>query len=377
MKITDIRCLYFGNSMLVKVDTDDGVCGYGEATFTARQRSVEEMVMRLGQFLIGQDPLRTDFLWYDMLRGTARRGGYIIMTGISGIDEALWDIKGKAYGVPVYQLLGGRQRDRIAVYKHINGQTTEALVESAKQAISQGYRYVRFSMPEAENDVFDTRKMVRLSAERMAALREAVGADVELIYDGHSRFNTAWAAELCNLCEDFHPLFMEDPLIADDLEDYRTLRGRTSCALGTGEKLGPIWDYTTLIGDRLIDYVRTDICNCGGITSMKKIAVYAESAHMDMVPHGLRTPVGMMSAYHVNLSTPNFLVQEQGLFEGDYSAAENALAAITCDARFNDGCIYLSDTPGLGVHVDETQQSSYSSFERPHWRKTDGTVQDW
>lgn len=375
MKITAVDCLYSGNDMIVRISTDEGITGYGEATFTARQKSVEMMVEHFKSSLLGQDPLRTDFIWYDLMRSTARRGGYIIMTAISGVDEALWDIKGKAYQMPVYQMLGGKQRDRILMYRHINGDTVDELLKDAEATLKKGYKVLRYSMPEAEDGIFDTRKMIRASVERTRRLREFVGEDIELIYDGHSRFNPARSIELCNAMAEYGLLFMEDPLIADDLEDYRTLRGHTDIALGTGEKLGPVWDYTTLIGDRLIDYVRTDICNCGGITSMKKIAVYAESAHMDMVPHGLRTFIGMMSAFHVDISTPNFFVQEQGLFDFEYCRGGDLF--IECDMELKDGYCYLGDTPGLGITVHEYRKKKFIGFERPHWRRPDGSVQDW
>ncbi len=375
MKITDVTCLYCGDNMLVKISTDVGIVGYGEATFTARQRSVEAMVSHFAPSLIGQDPMRIDFLWYDMMRSTARRGGYVIMTAISGVDEALWDIKGKACNMPVYQLLGGKQRDRMLIYRHINGDTVDDLLRDAEKALNKGYKVLRFSMPEAPDGIFDTRKMLLDSVERTRRLREAVGPQIELIYDGHSRFNTARSIELCNAVAPYSLLFMEDPLIADDLEDYRTLRQHTNVAIGTGEKLGPIWDYTTLIGDRLIDYVRTDICNCGGVTSLKKIAVYAESAHMDIVPHGLRTFAGMMSAFHVDISTPNFFVQEQGLFPFEQPHGKDNF--IECDIEILDGYVLLGDTPGLGITVHEDRQSNFAGFERPHWRRPDGSVQDW
>lgn len=375
MKITEVNCIYSGNVMLVKLSTDEGITGYGEATFTSRQRSVEAMVDHLAPGLKGQDPMRTDYLWYDMLRSTARRGGYIIMTAISGIDEALWDIKGKALKLPVYQLLGGSVRERMKLYRHVNGNTTEELLKDAERALDMGYRVLRFSMPDAPDGIFEVRHMVRESVERMRRLRELAGEEIELIYDGHSRFNPAVSIELCNACAPWRPLFMEDPLIADDLEDYRTLRSHTNTAIGTGEKLGPVWDYTTLIGDRLIDYVRTDICNCGGITSMKKIAVYAEAHHMEMVPHGLRSLAGMMSAFHVDLTTPNFLVQEQGLFENTRRTEETVF--IEADVSYKDGFCKIGDTPGLGIAVHEENQPRFVCFERPHWRREDGTVQDW
>ena len=375
MKITAVDCLYSGNDMIVRISTDEGITGYGEATFTARQKSVEMMVEHFKPSLLGQDPLRTDFIWYDLMRSTAKRGGYIIMTAISGVDEALWDIKGKAYRMPVYQMLGGKQRDRILMYRHINGDTVEELLKDAESALKKGYKVLRYSMPEAEDGIFDTKKMIRASVERTRRLRAFVGEDIELIYDGHSRFNPARSIELCNAVAEYGLLFMEDPLIADDPEDYRTLRQHTNTPLGTGEKLGPIWDYTTLIGNRLIDYVRTDICNCGGITSMKKIAVYAESAHMDMVPHGLRTFIGMMSAFHVDISVPNFFVQEQGLFDFEHSRGGDLF--IECDMELKDGYCYLGDTPGLGITVHEDQKKKFICFERPHWRRPDGSVQDW
>lgn len=370
MKITSVKPVLTGHNMFVKIETDENICGWGEATFTSRQYSVEGMIRHFEPLLIGRDPFRIDQIWYDLLRGTARRGGIIIMTAISGIDEALWDIKGKALNTPVYNLLGGAFRDRLLMYVHINGETVEDLLKNAEKKLKEGYKVLRISTADAKDNVFEPGPMVRDSIKRFKALRNFVGEDIEILIDGHCRFNPTRSVELCNGLAEFRPLFIEDPVMADNLESYRMLRSHTHVPLGTGEKFGPIWDYTTIIAEDLIDYVRTDICNCGGITSMKKIAAYAEAHYMDMVPHGLRSVVGMMSAFHVDMAVPNFFVQESGLFENNEGYME-------WDAEIKDGYCYLGNSPGLGVTIHEDRLIPFKSSERPHWRKSDGSVQDW
>ena len=223
------------------------------------------------------------------------------------------------------------------MYVHVNGKTIDDLLTNADEKLKEGYKVLRISTADAENNIFEPGPMVRDSIKRFKALRNMTGDDIEILIDGHCRFNPARSVELCNGLAEYRPLFVEDPLMSDNFESYRMLRSHTNVPLGTGEKFGPIWDYTTIIGADLIDYVRTDICNCGGITSMKKIADYAEAHYLDMVPHGLRSVVGMMSAFHVDMATPNFLVQESGLFHGSNEYME-------WDAEIRDGYCHLGDS---------------------------------
>ncbi len=320
--------------------------------------------------MVGRDPSEIEFIWHDLLRGTARRGGVIVMTAISAIDEALWDIKGKMLNTPVYNLLGGPSRDKILLYIQVNGRTLYDLLQDAEAKLKEGYKVLRITTADAENNVFEPGPMVRDSIQRFKALRDLAGEDIEILFDGHCRLNPARSVELCNGLAEYRPLFVEDPLMEDDFENYRMLRAHTNVPLATGEKFGPIWDYTAIIGSHLIDYVRTDVCNCGGISSMRKIANYAETHHMDMVPHGLRSKVGMMSAFHVDMAIPNFFVQECGLFDVRHDGIE-------WDIEIKEGYGYLGNSPGLGVTIHEDRAAPFVGFEHPHWRRADGSVQPW
>ena len=211
---------------------------------------------------------------------------------------------------------------------------------------------------------------MRKSVAFMKALREFVGPDIEIIFEVHTRLTPVYAIELCNSIAEYKPIFVEDPLRADSPESFRVLRSHTNVPLGTGEKFGPLWDYKTLIEEDLIDYVRTDVCNCGGISAMRKIAGYAEAHYIEMVPHGLPSAVGMMAALHTDMATPNFCMQESGLYA-------QISPCLKVDAELKDGFMLLGDKPGLGIELDMDKLEPFHNAEHPHWRRQDGSVQDW
>lgn len=291
------------------------------------------------------------------------------MSALSAVDAALWDIKGKALNTPVYNLLGGKYREKIRMYSHCGGATPDELCRNAENVLKKGFTALRICPHDVSDGVYEQGEQIRKSIAFMKALRNAVGDSIEIIFECHTRFIPVRAIEVSNALLEYRPLFIEDPIRADSPESFRVLRAHTNAPLGTGEKLGAIWDYKTLIEEDLIDYLRTDICNCGGITSMRKIAALGEAHYVDFVPHGLPSPVGMMAVFHTDMATPNFMMQEGGLFGKN--------GPVSYDAEFKDGFYTIGDTPGLGVDIDESRIDPYSTYEHPHWRREDGSVQDW
>ena len=371
MKITSVRPIFSGHNIYAQVDTDEGISGIGEGTLNSREAAVAEVVKSIGPVIAGQDPQNVEHIWQDVLRGTFWRGGPVLMAALSAVDMALWDIKGKAANQPVYNLLGGKCRDRIRVYAHCGGRTPDELCKNAEKVLARGITTLRICPHDAvEEGYYEPGVQVRKSVKFMKALREAVGDEIGIIFECHTRLNPKWAIEICNAIASYNPLFVEDPIRSDSPESFRVIRGHTNVALGTGEKFGPLWDYKTLIEEDLIDYLRTDICNCGGITSMCKISAYGEAHYLEMVPHGLPSAVGMMAAFHVDLATPNFFMQESGLYG-------NIGEHLEVDAAFKDGFMIIGNEPGLGVKFDESKCKPFSTYEHPHWRREDGTVQDW
>ena len=371
MKIAKLERILSESKLFVKITTDDGLFGLGESTLNTRSLPVDAVLADLEPVLVGQDPFRIEHIWQDVFRGTFWRGGPVLLSALSGVDIALWDLKGKALNTPVYNLLGGACRDKMQVYCHVGGKTPDELLANAEIKLKQGYKVLRICPHDAGGDVcFEPGEMARRSVRFMKRLREGVGEDVEIIFEGHTRFTPTRAIEICNAIAEYRPLFAEDMLRADSPEMYRLLRDHTDVPLGTGEKFGAKWDYKYVIENDLIDYLRTDLCSCGGITEAKKIAALGESHYMEMIPHGTAGAVGMLATLHLDLATPNFLMQE-------YNYNPEKPAAFDYGIEFKDGYITLPDRPGLGVVMDETKTTAFRGFEHPHWRRVDGTVQDW
>lgn len=371
MKITNLTRILYGSKHFVKISTDEGFFGIGESTLNTRIMPVDAVLHDLEQVVIGQDPMRIEHIWQDIFRGTFWRGGPVLLSALSGIDIALWDLKGKILNTPVYNLLGGKCRDKLQVYCHVGGRTPDDLVRNAEKKIEQGYKVLRICPHDAGGDnSYEPGAMVRQSVKFMKHLRQSIGDDIEIIMEGHTRFSPARAIELCNAIAEYRPFFVEDPIRADSPEMFKVVREHTNVPLGTGEKFGAKWDYKYVIENDLIDYLRTDLCNCGGITEAKKIAALGESHYMEMIPHGTAGTIGMMATLHLDFAIPNFLVQE-------YNYSSQKPENFDYDMTFEDGYIKLSDRPGLGVVMNEELARAFEHYEHPHWRRADGTVQDW
>ena len=372
LKITGLKRIFSGRNIFAKIETDKGIYGVGDGTLNSRTTAVAAVLEAIEPVIVNQDPFRIEHIWQDIFRGTFWRGGPVLLSALSAVDMALWDLKGKALKTPVYNLLGGKSREKIRMYRGCSGKTPDELCRNAEKLIADGCTVVRVCPHDnLVNGRYEPGFQVRQGVKFMRELRKAIGEDIEILFECHTRFSPVRAVELCNAIAEYRPVFVEDPLRADSTESYRMLRSHTNVPLGTGEKLGAPWDYKTLIEEDLVDYLRADVCNCGGITAMRKIAVYGETHYMEMAPHGLPSPIGMMAAFHVDMAIPNLYVQENGLYNNNFGPH------LKIDAEIKDGFVTIGDSPGLGVTLDESKCPPFSTYEHPHWRREDGTVQDW
>ncbi len=377
MKISDIKIFAVAQFVYVKIVTDEGLYGLGEASLSGRSLAVvAALEQHIKPLLIGRDATRIEFIWQDIYRGTFWRGGPVLQSALAGVDIALWDLAGKALGVPTFRLLGGAARDKVLVYRHVRCNDIESMVESGQSLLTEGYKVLRISPLDAfaQADVFDTVRGLRGSVDFMAALREAVGDDVQIIFEAHTRLNPPQAVELCNALEPYRPFYIEDPIRSENPASFAHLRAHTHVALGTGEQLHDKWTYRELIERELVDYLRVDICHTGGITEGKKIAAMGEVHYQELACHYTASPVSTAAMLHLNMSIPNCAVQEFAPTGGWMDDV------IQCDWVLEDGYLLKPETPGLGVDINEEAAAAHPPNlpdEPPHWRRPDGSVNDW
>ena len=371
MEITDVKVFAVGEFVYVKI-TAEGLHGIGEASLSGRSLAVVGALEHLKPLLVGQDATRIEHIWQDIFRGTFWRGGPVLQSALAGVDIALWDLAGKALGVPTYRLLGGASRDKVLLYRHSGGGSAEELVRHARRLIDEGWRVLRIS-PIRCDGPFDPKAAVRRGIEHFEALRAAIGDELEIILEVHTRLSPPRAIELCNGLEAFHPFYVEDPIRSENPASFRTLREQTSVPLGTGEQLPTKWAFRELIEEELIDYLRVDICHSGGITEGRKIAAMGEVHYQELACHYTASPVSTAAMLHLNLAVPNCAVQE-------YSPPASWMnEVIEHDLRTEDGFLLRSEAPGLGIDLNEEAAAAYphSGSEPPHLRRGDGSVQDW
>jgi L-alanine-DL-glutamate epimerase-like enolase superfamily enzyme len=376
MKIKEIRIFPVAQFVYVKIITDEGLYGLGEASLSGRTLAVVEALNTIKPLLIGQDATRIEFIWQDIFRGTFWRGGPVLQSALAGIDIALWDLAGKALGVPTYRLLGGAARDKVLVYRHVRCNDIPTMIEHGHALLDEGYKVLRISPLDAfaKDNCFDAVRGLRGSVDFMAALREAVGPDIQIIFEAHTRLNPPQAIELCNGLEAYRPFYVEDPIRSENPASFAHLRAHTNVALGTGEQLHDKWTFRELIERELVDYLRIDICHTGGISEGKKIAAMGEVHYQELACHYTASPVSTAAMLHLNLSVPNCAVQE-------FAPTGGLLAdIIQVQWKLEDGYLAKPEAPGLGVDIDEEAAAAHPpSFpdEPPHWRRPDGSVNDW
>lgn len=377
MKITDIK-VYLAKEWrsfcFVVIDTDEGISGIGESGMTGRELAVQGAIEHFKPLLLGQDPFRTEHIWQLLFRGGFFPAQRILTSAIAAIDIALWDIKGKALGVPVYELLGGRARDRVLTYNHNSGDSVAELVECCQRSVAEGWKVLRWGLEHQPGDTLEPRPAVLRTIEECAALRKALGDDVELALDVHTRLNPADAIWLCQELEQFRPYFVEDPLRVENADAYRNLRRRTSVPLAAGEQYSSKWEFRQVIEEELIDYARVDLCICGGLTEAKKIAAACETHYIDLAVHNPIGPVATSAFLHLSLSLPNFAVQELPRRPG-----ESLPDVVLNQPEWRDGYLLPPSAPGLGIEFKPEALAKYpfEMSELKHLRRADGGVTNW
>ena len=379
MKITNVEAfpVWGGgrNFFFVVVDTDEGLSGVGEGGITGRELAAAGVVEHFKPILVGQDPRRIEHLWQLLFRGGFFPAGRIAASVLSAIDVALWDIRGKALGVPVYDLLGGLVRDRVVCYPHNVGHAMEieSLVESCLQTKAEGWKFVRWGLPQ-DGNVLEPTQSIRAALRQMAAVRQAVGDDVEICFDVHTRLDPTDTIRLCRASEQYRPYFIEDPVRSENPSTFHLVRRQTAVPLAAGEQFGSKWEFQQLIENDLIDYARIDLCIVGGITEAKKIAGWCETHYIKLALHNPLGPVSSAACLQLNLATSNFGVQEQPRRTGTVLTD-----VVPVQPEWQDGYLLPPTRPGLGVEFDReaARKHPFQMRELPTLHRLDGSVTNW
>ena len=402
MKIVDAKvivCCPGRNFVTLKLVTQDGIYGLGDATLNGRELAVASYLTdHVVPLLIGRDARRIEDIWQYLYKGAYWRRGPVTMSAIAAVDTALWDIKAKALGVPVYQLLGGASRDAVLVYGHASGADIEELVKSVAQYLAQGYTAIRAQCsipglpstygvgrdklhyePAEKNappeNLWSSELYLKFAPQLFTRLRQEFGPDIHLLHDAHHRLTPIEAARLGKELEPYHLFWLEDPTPAESQESFRLIRRHTTTPLAVGEVFNSISDCQQLIHEQLIDYIRATVVHAGGISHLRKIAALAELYQVRTGSHGATdlSPVCMGAALHFDLSVHNFGIQE-------YMPHTDETNLVFPHAyRFESGSMYPGEAPGLGVDIDEAlaAQFPYQRAYLPVNRKLDGTMHSW
>ena len=364
---------------LIKITTDTGIVGWGETTLEGKPRSVAAAVEELADYLLGKDPLRIEHHWQHIYRSAFFRGGPVLLTALSGIDQALWDIAGKHFGVPVYQLLGGAVRDRIRVYAHWGiHDLSEAGLKAARARLDRlraaGYTTFK-SGPGGAWRGHEPPAVVDDFVRRAYLMREWVGPTVELAFDFHGKMTPALAIELCHELQGMRPLFVEEPVPQENVAALKRVADAVRVPIATGERLLTRWGFREVCERQAAAYLQPDVAHVGGISELKKVGHQAELYYMHLAPHCAIGPVALAAALHVDAVIPNFLIQEQI----DQSLGDGLLEEAW---QVVDGHIALPARPGLGfeVNASEAEQQRAEHVEElggEHYHPSDGSVADW
>jgi mannonate dehydratase len=388
------------NFVTLKLNTDQGLTGVGDATLNGRELAVASYLKdHVCQLLIGRDASRIEDTWQYLYKGAYWRRGPVTMTAIAAVDTALWDIKGKAAGMPVYQLIGGRSRDGVTVYGHANGSTVEDVLDEVGGLLDRGYRAVRVQVgvpglgkvygvatgegryepaiagARPDEETWSTAKYLNFVPRLFEAVRDRFGYDFHLLHDVHHRLTPIEAARLGKALEPYGLFWLEDPISEELQEGFRLIRRHTTTPIAVGEVYNSIWDCQQLITEQLIDYIRMDVVHAGGITHLRRVFDLAALYHVRTGSHGATdlSPVCLAAGLHVDVSVPNFGIQE-------YMPHTDATNAVFPHSyRLADGLMYPSEEPGLGVDIDEEAAAEYPYRQAylPVNRLEDGSMHDW
>jgi galactonate dehydratase len=367
--------------LFLKITTEDGLTGWGEPVVEGRADTVYAAVEELSEYLIGKEANHIEDLWQVLYRGGFYRGGPILTSAISGIEQALWDIKGKRYGIPVYELLGGAVRDKVKVYAWIGGDRPADTAQYAKQKAAEGYTAVKMNGTE-EMDWIDSYDKVEAAVARIAAIREAVGYKIGVGIDFHGRVHKGMAKVLMKELEPFKPMFIEEPVLPENNEALVEIARHTSIPIATGERMYTRWGFKQLLATGGADIIQPDISHAGGIWETRKIAAMAEAYDVAVAPHCPLGPIALASSLQLDFCTPNAFIQEQSLGI-HYNQGSDLLDYLTNPNVFHyvDGYVMKLDQPGLGIEVNEEKvremAKSGHQWRNPIWRNEDGSIAEW
>ncbi|UAL52683.1 MULTISPECIES: galactonate dehydratase [Metabacillus] len=382
MKITSYELFQVPPRWLfLKIETDEGIIGWGEPVIEGRAETVGTAVKELMEYLIGKDPLRIEDHWNYMYRSGFYRGGPIFMSAIAGIDQALWDIKGKFYNAPVYQLLGGACRDSIRVYSWIGGDRPAEVGSSAKAAVEAGFTAIKMNGTE-ELQIIDSYEKIDQAVERIAAVREAAGPYVGIGIDFHGRVHKPMAKILAKELEAYRPMFIEEPVLPENNEALREIARATNIPIATGERMFSRWEYKNLLMDGYVDIIQPDLSHAGGITECKKIISMAEAFDVAAAPHCPLGPIALASCLQVDATCHNAFIQEQSLGI-HYNQGSDLLDYIVDNRvfKYENGYVKIPDGPGLGIEINEEHVRKMAeighNWRNPVWRHTDGSIAEW
>jgi galactonate dehydratase len=367
--------------MLLKIETDEGVVGWGEPVIEGKARTVETAVREMEPYLVGQDPARINDLWQAMYRGGFYRGGPILMSAIAGIDQALWDIKGKVLGAPVYELLGGLVRDRMKTYSWVGGDRPADVIAGIRKLREAGFDTFKMNGTE-EMGIIDSAAKVDAAVARIAEIRSAFGYEIEFGLDFHGRVSAPMAKVLLRALEPYRPLFVEEPVLAEQAEYYPRLAESTFIPLAAGERMFSRFEFKRVFAAGGLSIVQPDLSHAGGITECVKIAAMAEAYDIALAPHCPLGPVALAACLQVDFVAHNAVLQEQSMGIHYNQGAELLDYVKNRDHfRLTDGYIAPLPLPGLGVEIDEERVIEASrnapDWRNPLWRHADGSVAEW
>jgi len=367
--------------LFLKLTTSDGTVGWGEPIVEGRSHTVVAAVEELlDNYLLGEDPTRIEDHWQAMYRGGFYRGGPVLMSAIAGVDQALWDLKGKQFGAPVHELLGGPARNRIRVYQWIGGDRPADVGEAASEKVDAGFSALKMNAT-AELRPIDTPATVNDAVDRIAAVRESVGDGVDIGVDFHGRVSKPMVRRLAAALEPYDPMFIEEPVLPEHNDSLSGIRQSTTIPIATGERMYSRWDFKEVLEADAVDLIQPDVSHAGGITEMKKIASMAEAYDVSIAPHCPLGPIALASCIQVDACTPNALIQEQSL-DIHYNETSDVLDYLADPAVFEyrDGFVDIPGGDGLGIEIDEEhvrEQHGNVDWHNPVWRHDDGSVAEW
>lgn len=367
--------------LFLKIETDEGITGWGEPVIEGKADTVKTGIDELMQNLIGKDPMHIEDHWNTMYRGGFYRGGPILMSAISGIDQALWDIKGKFYNAPVSDLIGGKARDKIKVYSWIGGDRPSDIGKAVKTAMAIGFTAIKMNATE-EMQYIDSYDKIDRVLQRVASVREVGGNVIGIGIDFHGRIHKPMAKVMAKELEPFHPMFIEEPVLPENNEALREIALHTSIPIATGERMFSRWQFKNLLKDGYVDIIQPDLSHAGGITECKKIISMAEAFDVAAAPHCPLGPIALAACLQVDATCHNVFIQEQSLGI-HYNEGSDLLDYLKDNSVFNyeKGFVKIPSGAGLGVEINEDYVIEMAkqghNWHNPLWRHEDGSVAEW